>query len=154
MSPPWTSVARTVETRLEVLMDADNAALDIPVVVVLEPSGRQATVRLHGEVDVEVEPCIVEAVHRTARLEGLAAIDVDATGVTFIDSSGLRALVLGREEARSRGLQYTVQITAGSFVARVFAITGLDEALGITQSVALAGTPGAADYLAHPAPRP
>ena len=79
-------------------MDADNAALDIPVVVVLEPSGRQATVRLHGEVDVEVEPCIVEAVHRTARLEGLAAIDVDATGVTFIDSSGLRALVLGAKK--------------------------------------------------------
>ena len=99
-------------------MDADDVELDLHVVVV-QPSGRLPTVIRHGEVDVAVEQSIVKAVRRTARFEGLAEIDVDATAVTFIDSSGLRALVLGREEALSHGLQYTVHITAGSFVARV-----------------------------------
>jgi len=102
----------------------DDVELDLPIVV-LEPSGRRATVALAGEVDMAVEQRIVEAVRRTARLEGLAEIDVDATAVTFIDSSGLRALVLAREEALSHGLQYKVHITAGTFVARVFAIAGL-----------------------------
>jgi len=111
-------------------VDADDVELDLPVVV-MEPSGRRATVKLDGEVDAAVEQYVVEAVRRTARLEGLAAIDVDATAVTFIDSSGLRALILGRDETHSHGLQYTVHTTAGSFVARVFAIAGLDDALDI-----------------------
>ena len=99
--------------------------------VVLELDGQRATVVLRGEVDLDVEPLIVEAIRRTARLQDLAVIEVDATGVTFMDSSGLRALILGREEAASRGLEFSVRITADGQVARVVALTGLDEALHV-----------------------
>jgi anti-anti-sigma regulatory factor len=51
--------------------------------------------------------------------------------VTFIDSSGLRALILGREEALSHGIEFSVRITAGGQVARVFALAGLDEPLHV-----------------------
>src|SRR6187549_3571791 len=99
--------------------------------VVLELDGQRATVVLRGEVDLDVEPLIVEAIRRTARLQDLAVIEVDTTGVTFMDSSGLRALILGRKEAASRGLEFSVRITADGQVARVVALTGLGEALHV-----------------------
>jgi anti-anti-sigma factor len=109
---------------------------ELDSVVALELDGQRATVVLRGEVDLAVEQPIVEAIRRTARLEALAAICVDATAVTFIDSSGLRALILGREAALSRGLEFSVRITADGQAARVFALAGLVEALGVTHLAA------------------
>jgi len=99
--------------------------------VVLEVDGQRATVVLRGEVDLDVEQRIVEAIRRISRLRDLAAIAVDATAVTFIDSSGLRALIIGREAALSQGLEFSVRIRANGQVARVFALAGLEEALRV-----------------------
>ena len=104
---------------------------ELDSVVVLELDGQRATVVLRGEVDLDVEPRIVDAIRRTARIQDLAVVEVDATAVTFIDSSGLRALILGREEALSHGIEFSVRITAGGQVARVFALAGLDEPLHV-----------------------
>jgi len=110
---------------------------DLVSVADVRRSDGRATITLRGEVDALVEQTIVDCIRQTAVLPSLAAIEVDATGITFIDSCGLRALLVGREVALSHGLEFEVRITANSFVARVFTIAGLDEVLCVAPAGAL-----------------
>jgi anti-sigma B factor antagonist len=99
---------------------------DLVSVADVRRSDGRATISLCGEVDALVEQTIVDCIRQTAVLPDLAAIEVDATGITFIDSSGLRALLVGREVALSHGVEFEVRIAANSFIARVFTIAGLE----------------------------
>ena len=75
------------------------------IVANLDLSGGTATVSLRGEVDV----LTVDQV-RVALGEALAAgpseIVVDLTDLTFIDSTGLGALIFGFQRARDRGVRF------------------------------------------------
>ena len=60
---------------------------------------------------------------------GAAAVDVDLAGVTFIDSSGLRALLVGQQAIS--GADGSLRVTNPSDnVRRLFEITGLTDRLG------------------------
>lgn len=110
---------------------------DVVSVADVRRSDNRATIRLRGEVDALVEQTIVDSIRRTVVLPNLAAIDVDATDITFIDSSGLRALIVGREVALSHGVEFEVRITADSFVERVFTIAGLADVLCVAPAGAV-----------------
>ena len=93
-----------------------------------EREGDDTVVRLDGELDMSgtfvLEP----------KLDALAAESVDGDvlfdlrGVTFIDSTGLAALVGAHERLREAGVP-TRFVRGSDDVQRVFAVAGFDDVL-------------------------
>ncbi|WP_438295872.1 STAS domain-containing protein [Streptomyces sp. HUAS TT7] len=81
-------------------------------------------VQVHGELDVDSAPTLRAALapwlHRR--------VELDLTGVTFLDSSGLNALLAHQRHSIQAG-GHMVVIHASSFVQRIFALTGVAEYL-------------------------
>ena len=80
-------------------------------------------IRVRGELDMSAAPGLAEAI---GKIEDGATVVLDLSGVTFLDSSAIGALVgCGREMAESGG---RLQIGPRSdIVKRVLEITGLAE---------------------------
>lgn len=81
----------------------------------------------HGEVDV------VSAGHLGAQLRevleaGFKRIVLDLRGVSFIDSSGLRAILDAEAASRSASLDFAL-IPGPTAVQRLFELTGTEAAL-------------------------
>jgi anti-sigma B factor antagonist len=93
-------------------------------------------VRVMGEVDLATVKELKQALH-DARVSRTGAVIVDLTGCTFLDSSGLRALLETRErlERASRRLALVLS-TPG--VLRIFQITALDDVFEIHPSLGAA----------------
>jgi anti-sigma B factor antagonist len=95
----------------------------------LRPADDVAVVQASGELDIhsshEFRGCLGRAVD-----EGVARVVVDLTGVTFIDSSALGALVAGARRAVEVGTELAIVCPPGS-VARVLEITGLDRVFAV-----------------------
>ena len=82
---------------------------------------------LTGEIDAHTAPVF------TARFDPLPAtgvITLDMSGVTFMDSSGLRALVDLAGRAGAAGSSITVQAPSRS-VAKIIEISGLTDVVDI-----------------------
>lgn len=87
------------------------------------------TVALHGEVDVltvdRVRQALAEAVAAAP-----AQIIVDLTELSFIDSTGLGALIFGFQRARDRGITFRLaHPTRG--VRQVLVLSGLLEVVDL-----------------------
>ena len=91
-------------------------------------SGRR-TLAVSGEVDIAtVEEFLAEA--DACLGDGVHVCEIDLGAVTFIDSSGLGALVRIRNTGRERGK--TVELTnVPGPVGRLLEVTGLAEAFGV-----------------------
>jgi anti-sigma B factor antagonist len=86
-----------------------------------------------GEVDMTTAPELakaLDAVPDTARL-----VVVDLGGVTFLDSSGLNALVRGRRELAASDVGFKVVVPAEGVVRRVIEITRLEDSLSLVDSL-------------------
>jgi anti-anti-sigma factor len=84
-------------------------------------------VRLSGDFDLlAVEPFNVEVERAAAMAE--EAVVVDLRELTFIDSSGLRAILDGHARIAARGVEVTFLKPAGRLM-RVFEVTGTDRLL-------------------------
>jgi anti-sigma B factor antagonist len=92
-----------------------------------------------GELDLATAPrlCARLDAARGARVRRLV---VDLTGVDFIDSTGLRALMGASTELRHAGGKLAVALLPEGGVARLFDVTGIRESLRTfdTQGEALA----------------
>lgn len=86
-----------------------------------------ATVAFEGDLDLPV----VEAFRRAISPEGLGDVDgvvLDLTGVRFIDSSGVHALLVASQALPDSGTRSKIVVASGSNVERVLRMTGvLDE---------------------------
>ena len=86
------------------------------------PGRNGSDLALVGELDAATAPVLVDALRS---LNGERDVALDLSGLTFIDSSGLHALVT---YARSRGPDGTLTLTYVSpYVMRLFEITHLVE---------------------------
>ncbi len=90
--------------------------------IAVRATGEQATVSLTGEFDVSAAPEV------TSSLEGLTgeakAIVLDIDSVSFIDSAGLRCILVCEQLCRDAGVG--LRLTPGSErVRRVFRVAGL-----------------------------
>jgi anti-sigma B factor antagonist len=86
-----------------------------------------ATLALTGEIDLST--CAKLAAAIDAAVDGGAnAVAVDLAGVTFLDSTGVNALVQGKRKAESVGAQYRV-VGAGGMAARVLKLVGVLDVL-------------------------
>ena len=114
-------------------------------VELLRPADDVAVVEAAGELDIHTSVVFKDSLVGAIE-EGATRVVVDLTGVTFIDSSALGALVGGTRRSAEVGAELMIVCPAGS-VARVIEITGLNRAFTIyaTRAEALgAGADGEA----------
>ena len=86
------------------------------------------TVTINGEVDASSAPLLATRLAEL-RSNGAALIIVNASHVEFMDSTGLRALIVADKAMRSIGGRLLIEGMSGA-VQRVLEITGLLERYG------------------------
>lgn len=91
-----------------------------------------AVVRLHGELDLAGVPRLLSAL---AGLDG--DVDLDCSGVDFIDAAGLGAFVRAHQQCAARGAQLVV-VDPSRAVLRLLQMVELDTVLDIRRSGAAA----------------
>ena len=99
---------------------------------VSEKDGDFVIVRLKGEVDLSWS----QQVRRTI-LDALGAgnkVGVDLSQVSYIDSSGIAALVEGFQNARSKGTKFAL-VAASSAVMSVLQLARLDKVFPLFASI-------------------
>jgi anti-sigma B factor antagonist len=108
----------------------------------LQVGDRRAVVRVAGDVDL-FTAAELRASLRAALDAGAGEIVVDLGAVTFLDSSGLAALVAGHRAAQLRRRPMTIVVDDPA-IRRPFAVAGLDELLPVvTTAQAALGRPNA-----------
>jgi anti-anti-sigma factor len=86
--------------------------------------GSAAMVSLYGELDIHYEPHVVAAFERA--LDGNpSALAADLRGLTFMDSTGVHALINAERRCRRQGVRFFV-IRGSAAVDRVLSVLGLD----------------------------
>jgi anti-sigma B factor antagonist len=95
--------------------------------VTTQDSGGQVTVALKGELDLSSVGKVQDELRRV-EAEGPALLVLDLSSLTFLDSTGLRAVVTADERARENGRRFVV-VRGPDAVQRVFSITRLEERL-------------------------
>lgn len=93
----------------------------------------RAVLRLTGEVDVYTAPQLRERVIELVD-GGTQHVLADLREVTFLDSTGLGALIGGLKRLRARDGSLTLVIGTDR-IRRIFRITGLDRAFALRPSV-------------------
>lgn len=88
------------------------------------------TITASGELDVASGDDLVTAVESV--LEGAATLTLNLAGVTFMDSTGLSALVTIRNRVDDRGGNLVLQEVSPA-VYRVLVLVGMDGLFGVEQ---------------------
>ena len=102
------------------------------------PIGDCAVLQVAGEVDAYTAPMLREQI-RDLAAKGAVHLIADLSQVSFLDSTGLGALVGGLKRLREAGGSLTLVIAAPR-ILRLFQITGLTKVLAIHPTVAEAIT--------------
>ncbi|MGH2922715.1 MAG: STAS domain-containing protein [Solirubrobacterales bacterium] len=104
--------------------------MSLPDELKISAEGREGVtiVRVSGEVDLASHEQLTEQLRAAAN--GGDAVVVDLSGCSFIDSSGIRALLLGEREAERFALA-----GPGDQVMRVLEMTGVGQVVPIHASV-------------------
>jgi anti-anti-sigma factor len=87
-----------------------------------------AVVAPRGELDVAGTPALEDALAEASDAPGVYGVVVDLSGLDFMDSSGLRAVVLADRRLREQGLRFAL-VRGGEPVQRVFELTRMTERL-------------------------
>ena len=85
--------------------------------------GSEHVLLLRGELDMACSPTLDAALKRICT-DQVQALVLDLSQLTFIDSTGLRAILLARELCESHGSELRL-IPGPSQVQRLFEVTGL-----------------------------
>ena len=86
--------------------------------------GDRVVVAPTGEIDLATSGQLHAAL--TEAFGSVEDVDLDLTDVTFIDSTGLRALLLAHQTAQEKGWMFTVS-GANSAAKRLLELTGVAE---------------------------
>ena len=85
------------------------------------------TVTASGELDMTSAPDLIGVLREAIRTHGPSRVDLDLTGVTFMDSTGLQVLVAANSDVGG-GLRITGTSPA---VFRLLQLTGVLEEFGL-----------------------
>jgi anti-sigma B factor antagonist len=91
-------------------------------------NGTVAIVRPVGELDLSGAAILEAELDRLAEDPGLAAVVLDMRGLEFMDSSGLRLVVVADMKAREAGRRFCL-VRGDETVHRVFEITRMSDRL-------------------------
>jgi len=95
-------------------------------------NGTVAVVRPTGELDISGASVVESELDRLADEPGLATVILDLRGLEFMDSSGLRLVVVADMRAREAGRRFAL-IRGDETVHRVFEITRMSERLDFVE---------------------
>jgi anti-sigma B factor antagonist len=90
--------------------------------------GHLAVVTPRGELDVAGTPPLEDALAEVASEPAVQGVVVDLSKLEFMDSSGLRAVVLADQRMQAEGLRFAL-VPGGESVQRVFELTRMTERL-------------------------
>jgi anti-anti-sigma factor len=99
---------------------------------VVSQEGTVRHIRLNGEFDLEGFPKVAE-LFREAFSNGSSAVEVDLRDLTFLDSSGIRSLLMAVRHGRAVGVTLTI-IPGPPQVQRVFETAGLLDKLPFAEN--------------------
>jgi anti-sigma B factor antagonist len=102
-------------------IDLDPTRIDVRAA----SSADACLITVSGEIDSTTAPglrgCLLEVLERP----GTASVEVDLTGVTFLDSAGLSALATAHRAAEAGGRTLQMRVGGTRAVVRPLEITGL-----------------------------
>lgn len=107
-------------------------------------SGSTIVVTVAGELDVASAPGLRDLL--LGSLNRCSELVLDLTAVTFLDSTGLQALLAARRRAMLNGERLRLRITANGPVQRILELTGLRPAFDYEQVVDLPRPSGAYEF--------
>lgn len=81
-------------------------------------------IRVFGEADMTAEEPLVTATSEVLGSGDCASVVLDLTDVSFMDSSGLRAVLRCRQNARAHAVQFKLAVADGP-VARLLQVAGV-----------------------------
>lgn len=108
-------------------MAADNDATNDVLSIASRRDGDAAVVALAGELDLHGAGLLDTEVRRLLD-GGVRRVEVDASDLEFVDSSGLRSVMLARSEVEAAGASFRITAVSPT-VGRVIEIAGLAELL-------------------------
>lgn len=100
-----------------------------PITVSTRWDGDVAVVVLSGELDMHSSSALTSEIARVIE-RSPTTIGIDARGLTFADSAGLRALLLARGDAETHGASLSLTHVSEP-LERLLDMTGLREVLGV-----------------------
>jgi anti-sigma B factor antagonist len=98
-------------------------------------TGEVAVVALTGELDVAGSALLEHEIDRISADHDPRALVLDLSGLDFMDSTGLRLVVLADSRAREQGRQFAL-VRGRDDVHRVFQITRMDDRVRFIDSAA------------------
>lgn len=100
------------------------------LVQVVPRHGGKVCVTGHGEIDTTTVPVLIDTLHTVLHQERPSHIEVNLAEVTFMDSSGVNALMRCRADAQRTHCAVTVTAPRPA-VRRLFSVTGLLQVFGL-----------------------
>lgn len=98
-----------------------------------EQSGTGTVIKLAGELDGATARSVLDSFERAAA-NADAGLVIDLSAVTFIDSAGLRAIIMIQQRADERGLPLSV-VAPPAPLLELLDVTGLTERLNLDAEV-------------------
>jgi anti-sigma B factor antagonist len=95
--------------------------------VSIAPDGQALVITVEGELDLATVPDLEEALRKAEGTDS-AELVLDLEGLTFIDSTGIRALLMAAKRDRDNGERLRIRPGKGQ-VERVLKLTRADELL-------------------------
>ncbi len=92
----------------------------------------RVVVGLQGELDLLTAP-VLQAAVENAEIDGSEMLVLDLQDIRFIDSAGLRVILVAHERSQQRGQAFALS-RGSAQVDRLLSIAGLDEHLRIIES--------------------
>jgi anti-anti-sigma factor len=89
-------------------------------------SGRRRAISLRGSLDLATKDELIAGAAKALAEPGAEALAVDMSGVTFMDSTGIGALVKISTDTRKQGVTFTLEDPSDR-VRRILHLTGLLE---------------------------
>lgn len=83
-----------------------------------------ARIRVLGEIDMAAEQPLVAATSEVLSSGACASVVLDLTGVSFMDSSGLRGVLRCQQMAQTHAVPFKLVVGDGP-VARLFKLAGI-----------------------------
>jgi anti-sigma B factor antagonist len=97
---------------------------EVPFEVAVDHEGDAVRVRVAGELDLFREGALRAAVTAVLDAGDLGSLVLDVCGLQFLDSSGLRALLVCRDRTKEAGAEFRLAVAPGP-VTRLLAVAGV-----------------------------
>jgi len=111
---------------------AASAAPLLPIDINMTTDGRLARLDITGELDGSTTPALLDAVERVLAAPAPERIELHLAALTFMDSAGIRCLLMCRTAAQDAGSRLTL-VDPAPPVIRVLEITNLLDLLGLAR---------------------